>query len=104
MPILALLLIVLAVVCATTGCAPTVVVTPPPAVLGTGSAIVLKVQSMVHERCRFLVTADTVGAVLGSAYLPEDVADQICLAVLQTAGERGTGRVNGVPIRGRFMR
>jgi hypothetical protein len=85
-------------------CTPAVVVERPPPVLGTGSGIVLKVQAMVRERCRFNVSADTVGAILGSVYLPDDVADAICLAVLQRQGDPATPRVNGVGIIGRFVR
>jgi hypothetical protein len=87
------------------GCAPAVVVNPPPpAVLGTGSGIVLKTQAMVRERCRFNVSADTVAGILGNAYLPSDVADSICLAVLQSRGDPAAPRVNGVAIVGRFVR
>jgi hypothetical protein len=97
--------LLLAVIVIIAGCAtPAAVVTTPPPVLGTGSAIVLKVQSMVRTRCRFAVSADSVGAILGVTYLPDDVADAICLAVLQRQGDPATPRVNGVGIIGRFVR
>jgi hypothetical protein len=88
-------------------CGCTTVVEPvavAPRVLGTGSAIVLKVQNMVRNRCRFNVTADSVGAILGGAYEPDAIADAICLSVLQSRTDPSTPRVNGVAIIGRFMR
>jgi hypothetical protein len=87
------------------GCTPAVVVPLDPPIIGTGSAIVLEVQSIVRERCRFLPTADTVGAILATAPNSSDaIASQICLAVLQSRTDQSAVRVNGVLVYGRFTR
>jgi hypothetical protein len=96
-------LITVLTIAALAGCAPVAVVERP-AVLGTGSAIVLRVQALVREQCRFNPSADTVGAILATAYAPGDIADAICLAILQSRGDPSTPRVNGVAVIGRFVR
>jgi hypothetical protein len=84
------------------GCAPAVVVGPP--IISTGSGIVLAIQARVQQECRFRVDADTVGSILTSTYPATDISSSICLAVLQSRGDPSIPRVNGVAIRGRWVR
>jgi hypothetical protein len=83
------------------GCAPAVVVAP---LISTGSGVVLRVQAQVMEECRFRPDAETVGAILSTVYPSLDVSAAICLAVLQSRGDPSVPRVNGVAIRGRWVR
>jgi hypothetical protein len=85
------------------GCAPAAVAVGPP-IISTGSGVVLAIQARVQQECRFRVDADTVGSVLTTTYPATDVSSAICLAVLQSRGDPSIPRVNGVAIRGRWVR
>jgi hypothetical protein len=79
---------------------------PRPQLVGTGSGIVLELQDAILRECRFYPTANTVAAILNTVTVIENarIADTVCLAILQRQGDPSIPRVNGVVIRGRFVR
>lgn len=98
------------------GCASFPNGTPLPAPGGTDpGAIVTQVQTIAQQACRFVPTAETVIGLISTftgtspfATAASQIADAICAAVnragVSRSGKRIVPRVNGVSIRGRFVR
>jgi hypothetical protein len=74
------------------------------------TAIISQVQAAATTACKFLPTASTALAVIGtftdvSGFVPiADIAAAICNSVTSRSASRGGPRVRGVAIKGRFVR
>lgn len=99
-------LLVIPVVLALGGCAGTVPST------GDINTKITEIQAVTRQICSFVPTAQTVARILSALGVPgisvvSDVAGQICAAVttapLADGGPR-QAKVNGVVIRGKFVR
>lgn len=81
---------------------------------GDPGAIVTQVQTTAQQICRFVPTAETILGVIGTfttvpfAGLATQAADAICAAVnragVSRGGKRIVPRVNGIAIKGKFVR